>query len=38
LKIATIGMKRLSLQHKEAMMLCEEGMTATEAMNALSIS
>jgi hypothetical protein len=37
LRIASIGMKRLTLQHKEAAMLCEKGMIAIEAMNALSI-
>ncbi len=38
LKIATTGMKWLTFQHhKEATMLCEEGMTTTKARNALSI-
>jgi hypothetical protein len=38
LRIVTIGMKWLTFQHyKEAVMLCEEGMTTIEARNALSI-
>jgi hypothetical protein len=37
MRITTIGLKQLTLQHKEVAMLCEEGMTAIEAMNALSI-
>jgi hypothetical protein len=36
--IATTGMKRSTLQqHKEATMLCEEGMTIAEARNALLV-
>ncbi len=36
--IAIVGMKRSTLQrHKEAIMLCEEGMTIVETRSALSI-
>jgi hypothetical protein len=39
LKIATMGMKQSILQqHKEVVMLCEEGMTTTKAKNALLVS
>jgi hypothetical protein len=35
-KIATVGMKQSTLQqHKEAAMLCEEGMTTVEVRSAL---
>ncbi len=38
LKIATSGMKQLTLQqNEEATMLCEEGMTIIEAGSALSV-
>jgi hypothetical protein len=38
LKITTIGMKQSTLQqHKEAIMLCEEGMTIVEARSALLV-
>ncbi len=38
LKIATIRMKRLTFQqHKEVMMLCEEGMITVEAKSALLV-
>jgi len=37
LRIATIGMKWSTLQHKEAEMLCEEGMTITETRSALLV-
>jgi len=37
LKIVTAGMKRSTLQqHKEATMLCEEGMTTIETRSAFS--
>jgi hypothetical protein len=37
-KIVIIGMKRSTLQqHKEATMLCEEGMTTIETKNILSV-
>ncbi len=35
--IAIVGMKRSTLQHKEASMLFEEGMTTTEVKNALLV-
>jgi hypothetical protein len=38
IKIVTTRMKWLTLQqHKEATMLCKEGMTITEARNALKV-
>jgi hypothetical protein len=38
LRIEIIRMKRSTLQqHKEVIMLCEEGMTTVEIRNALSI-
>jgi hypothetical protein len=38
LEIATVGMKRLTLQqHKEATMLCKKGMTTTKARNTLLV-
>jgi hypothetical protein len=38
LRIANAGIKRSTLQeHKEVAMLCEEGMTTTEARNALLV-
>ncbi len=35
--IATIGMNRSTLQDKEVVMLCEEGMTIVEARNTLLV-
>jgi hypothetical protein len=35
--IATLGMKRSTLQDKEVVMLCEEGMTIVEARNTLLV-
>jgi hypothetical protein len=38
LKITIVGMKQSTLQqHKEATMLCEEGVTTIEARSALSL-
>jgi hypothetical protein len=38
LRIAITGMKQSTLQqHKEAIMLCEEGMTTIEARTTISI-
>jgi hypothetical protein len=38
LRIVTIGMKRSTLQqHREVVMLCEEGMFIVEARSALSV-
>jgi hypothetical protein len=37
LEIATIGMKKSTLQHKEAAMLCEEGMITTKIRSALLV-
>jgi hypothetical protein len=38
LGITIVGMKRLTLQqHKEATMLCEEGMIITKAKNTLLV-
>jgi hypothetical protein len=38
LKISIIGMKQSTLQqHKEVMMLCEEGMTIVEARSAFLV-
>jgi len=36
-KITTIGMKQSTLQHKEAIMLCEESTITTEARSALLV-
>jgi hypothetical protein len=37
LRIVTTRMKQSKLQHKEATMLCEEGMTITKARSALLV-
>jgi hypothetical protein len=37
LEIATIGMKKSTLQHKETAMLCEEGMTTAKTRSALLV-
>ncbi len=37
LKNVIVGMKQSTLQHKEAVMLCEEGMTTTKARSTLLV-
>jgi hypothetical protein len=37
LRIAIVGMKQSTLQHKEVIMLCEEGMIIVKARSALLV-